>query len=59
MGVIKSNLFTNLIPVYTVVLAYFILGDKLNLRSALGLLITLVGIVVSQIPDIRKLRRGS
>lgn len=59
LGVIKSNLFTNLIPVYTVILAYLILGDKLNLRSAAGLLITIVGIFISQIPDIRKLRSRS
>ncbi len=29
LGVAKSNIFTNLIPVFTVVLAYFILGDTL------------------------------
>ncbi len=57
LGVIRSNLFTNLIPVFTLILAYFILNEKLNLRSALGLVITLAGIIISQIPDIIKMKK--
>ncbi|MDZ4181388.1 MAG: DMT family transporter, partial [Candidatus Cloacimonadaceae bacterium] len=39
LGVIKANVFTNLIPVFTVILAFLILGDRLNLQSTVGLLL--------------------
>ncbi|MDD3534530.1 MAG: DMT family transporter [Candidatus Cloacimonetes bacterium] len=47
-GVAKANIFTNLIPVFTVVLAYFILGERIGWRSILGLLLTLGGLLLSQ-----------
>ncbi|MDD2228261.1 MAG: DMT family transporter [Candidatus Cloacimonetes bacterium] len=57
LGVIKSNVFSNLIPVFTVVLAYVILGDTLSPLAALGLGIALVGLVLSQYKDLQKLNR--
>ncbi|MDD4231345.1 MAG: DMT family transporter, partial [Candidatus Cloacimonetes bacterium] len=33
LGVAKSNVFTNLIPVFTVVLAFIILGDSIGIRT--------------------------
>jgi len=57
LGVVKSNVFTNLIPVFTVVLAFLILGDTLNTLATLGLALTLVGLVLSQYKDLRKLNR--
>lgn len=57
LGVIKSNVFTNLIPVFTVVLAYLILGDTLSPRSWLGLVLALTGLVISQLPDLKRLHR--
>lgn len=47
-GVAKANIFTNLIPVFTVILAYFILGESIGWRSILGLSLTLGGLVLSQ-----------
>ncbi|MDD4309263.1 MAG: DMT family transporter [Candidatus Cloacimonetes bacterium] len=55
LGVIKSNVFTNLIPVFTVILAFFILGDRLNIISTIGLGLALVGLVLSQYKDLRRL----
>jgi len=57
LGVIKSNIFTNLIPVFTVALAYLILGDVLTLRASGGVLLTILGLLISQYPDLRKLYR--
>ncbi|MDY0152526.1 MAG: DMT family transporter [Candidatus Cloacimonas sp.] len=57
LGVIKSNVFTNLIPVFTVILAYFILGDTLNQAAVIGLSLAIFGLLLSQYPDLQRLRR--
>jgi len=56
LGVAKSNIFTNLIPVFTVVLAFFILGDAIGIRTIIGLLLTLIGLLLSQYADLKKLK---
>lgn len=57
LGVAKSNVFTNLIPVFTVALAYLILGDTLNLLETIGLALALIGLLLSQYNDLQKLGR--
>jgi drug/metabolite transporter (DMT)-like permease len=57
LGVAKSNIFTNLIPVFTVVLAYFILGDRIGIRTIIGLSLTLIGLLLSQYTDLKKLKQ--
>jgi drug/metabolite transporter (DMT)-like permease len=57
LGVAKSNVFTNLIPVFTVALAYLILGDTLNLVETIGLALALIGLLLSQYNDLQKLGR--
>jgi drug/metabolite transporter (DMT)-like permease len=57
LGVAKSNIFTNLIPVFTVVQAYFILGETIGIRTVIGLTLTLSGLVLSQYADLKKLRQ--
>lgn len=57
LGVAKSNIFTNLIPVFTVVLAYLILGDPIGLRTVIGLSIILIGLLLSQYADLKKLKQ--
>ena len=52
LGVIKSNIFTNLIPVFTATLAFFILGDLLTLRAFIGIALTLAGLLLSQGQDL-------
>lgn len=55
LGVIKANVFTNLIPVFTVVLAFVLLGDRITGMTVIGLLLTIGGLMVSQLKDLRKL----
>jgi drug/metabolite transporter (DMT)-like permease len=57
LGVAKSNIFTNLIPVFTIVLAFLILGDPIGLRTILGLSLTLMGLALSQYADLKKLKQ--
>lgn len=53
LGVIRSNLFTNLIPVFTAILAFVILGDTPNARSFIGISLVILGLIISQSKDIR------
>lgn len=54
LGVIRSNLFSNLIPVLTAILAFVILGDKPTLRAFIGILLVVCGLILSQYQDIKR-----
>jgi len=58
LGVIKSNVFTNLIPVFTVVLAYFILGQKVSLITVFGLGLTICGLMISHYKGFKLIRKN-
>lgn len=50
LGVTRANVFSNLIPVFTAVFAYFILGDSISLQQAAGMAIVIIGLSLSQSP---------
>jgi drug/metabolite transporter (DMT)-like permease len=52
IGLINANIFANLIPVFTAVIAYFVLHDSLNTLKLAGIFIVIVGLFVSQFPQI-------
>jgi drug/metabolite transporter (DMT)-like permease len=49
MGVNKTNVFSNLIPVFTGVFSYFILGELFTLQKILGMAVVIFGLYLSQI----------
>lgn len=49
MGVTKANVFTNTIPIFTALFAFFILGEKLSIQNMLGMAIVITGIFLSQL----------
>ena len=49
LGVSKSNVFINLIPVMTAIMAFSILGDPLGWYKVAGILIVIAGLFISQI----------
>jgi len=49
LGVAKTNMFTNLIPVFTALFAWWIIGDTIDLQKILGIVIVVSGLFVSQI----------
>lgn len=53
LGMIKANIFTNLIPVFTAIFAYFIIGEMITLQKAIGIILVITGILISQIPAIK------
>ncbi|MDD5569807.1 MAG: DMT family transporter [Bacteroidales bacterium] len=48
IGVNRVNVYTNLIPVFTVVLSYFILSEEITAGKIAGMILILVGLIISQ-----------
>jgi drug/metabolite transporter (DMT)-like permease len=49
MGPNIANMFTNLIPVFTAVFAFFILGEMITPVKIIGIITVIVGLFISQI----------
>jgi drug/metabolite transporter (DMT)-like permease len=48
LGISRSNVFTNLIPVLTAIFAYFIKGDPISVMKAVGIGVVISGLLLSQ-----------
>ena len=57
LGVNRTNVFINLIPVFVAVLAFFILGDRLSLQNMIGIGVVIAGLFLAQIKK-RKRKNG-
>ena len=57
LGMVKANIFTNLIPVFTAVAAYFVLSEVFTFQKIAGIVFVVMGIVVSQTREIAQLMR--
>lgn len=49
LGISRANIFSNLIPVFTAIFAFLIVGDKLTFRNAAGMAVVIAGLFLSQI----------
>lgn len=54
MGINKSNVFINAIPVFVAIFAFFILGDTLDYHQMVGIAIVISGLFLAQINWKRK-----
>lgn len=54
IGVSRSNVFTNCIPLFTAVFAYILLGETLTARNILGMAIAITGLFLSQLNGRKK-----
>jgi len=48
LGIARANIFSNLIPVFTALFAFFIVGDIITLRNAIGMMVVIAGLFLSQ-----------
>lgn len=48
LGIIKTNLYTNLVPVFAFLFAFIALGEDITWFKMMGLLIVLLGIILSE-----------
>ena len=53
IGVIRANVFSNLIPVFTGIASYFLLSEEFSIAKIAGMALVLAGVVVSQLPHFR------
>ncbi len=53
----KAAMFVNLIPVFTLILAFFILGEKLSLQELIASATILCGVILSQI-TVKKFKKA-
>lgn len=51
IGVARSNVFVNLIPVFTAIFAKIFLNEDLNWLKAIGIVVVVTGLFVSQFAD--------
>lgn len=49
IGISKTNLFTNLIPVFTTIFSFFILNELFDAKKIVGMIIVIAGVLMSQI----------
>jgi drug/metabolite transporter (DMT)-like permease len=49
IGITKANVFTNTIPLFTALFAFFILNEKLSFQNMTGMIVVIAGILMSQI----------
>lgn len=49
IGINKSNMFINVIPVFVAFFSFFILGDEINGQKILGIAIVIAGLFLAQI----------
>jgi drug/metabolite transporter (DMT)-like permease len=54
LGVNKSSVFGNLIPVLTAVFAYFVVNEPISWQKILGIMIVVSGVLLSQLKIIKK-----
>lgn len=47
IGINRSNMFVNVIPVFVAVFSFFILGDEINVQKAAGIIIVISGLFLA------------
>jgi len=49
LGITKSNIFINVIPVFTAIFAYFVIDEILSFQKIVGMMVVIGGLFLSQI----------
>ncbi len=49
VGVARANVFTNLIPVFTGIFSYFVIGEQIGKQKVLGIMIVVAGLFLAQL----------
>jgi drug/metabolite transporter (DMT)-like permease len=49
IGILKANVFTNFIPLFTALFSFILMGDKLTIQNILGMTVVITGILMAQL----------
>lgn len=59
LGIVRTNVFVNLIPVITAILSYFILKEQFGVMKMVGIAVVLAGLVFSQLNRRKRMMKRS
>ncbi|HNQ66994.1 MAG TPA: DMT family transporter [Bacteroidales bacterium] len=54
MPITKVNVFTNVIPIFTIIISYLFLDEQIGIKKIIGIIIVISGVVLSQLGKTRK-----
>lgn len=54
MGIVRANVFSNCIPVFTALFSFILMGDKLTFQNIIGMAIVISGLFMSQVNGTNK-----
>ena len=54
LGVIQTNIYINLIPVFAAITAFFVLDEKFTTVKILGMILVIFGVVLSQMKSLKE-----
>jgi drug/metabolite transporter (DMT)-like permease len=49
IGILKANVFTNFIPLFTALFSFILMGDRLTFQNITGMIVVIAGILMAQI----------
>ena len=49
IGILKANVFTNFIPLFTALFSFILMGEKLTFQNILGMIVVITGILMAQL----------
>lgn len=55
IGIIRANVFTNFIPVFTAIFSFILLGESLTIQNIIGMAIVIAGLFMSQMNGRQKI----
>jgi drug/metabolite transporter (DMT)-like permease len=56
IGIVKANVFTNCIPVFTALFSFILFGEKLSIQNMTGMAILMAGLFMSQMNGRAKIK---
>jgi drug/metabolite transporter (DMT)-like permease len=57
-GLTRANIFTNLIPIFTAIASFIILGEQLTPAKICGIIVVICGVIISQWKQVRRLYKS-
>jgi drug/metabolite transporter (DMT)-like permease len=49
IGILKANVFTNFIPLFTALFSFLLIGERLTFQNFIGMIIVIAGILMAQL----------
>lgn len=59
IGIARTSIFANLIPVFTAVFSFYLLGEKIDLSKIIGIVVVISGLMLTQLTRLKKRQEKS